>query len=303
MAVKRVDASAYIKHMTSELRVWLDSNVEYELRKLTAFKQTLESPDSSFDVLRRGSLALRSAANYYGTYGELKVLDGDETGWVDVGRSLHYKYWALRINVKVSVNTQFLRDGRPWGLSIGEMDLVSNLLCAALIVRADNMRAKLRYSVWFLEQTQAQDYTEHMRSRVFEPFALWLSQPAPDTAVRPESSAEVNVYQTVVDAWREPAAIEAALLAVCDYHCTHMSYTKKRAKNDWELEFSVAPFELLPVDVLAIYAVRDRLGLQTPWVDHPLMNLPLARPDRIAFHEDDVTLRVADLFVDAFGES
>lgn len=303
MAIKRIDASAYIKHMASELKVWLNSNAEYELEKLTAFKQTLENPDSPFEVLRRGSQALRNAANYYGTYGELKVLEGDDTGWVDVGRSLHYKYWALRIKVKISVNTQFLRVGRPWGLSIGEMDLLSNLLCAAVVARADNVREKLHDAVWFLKQTQPQDYADHMRSRVFEPFALWLSQPTIDTAVRVESSADVNVYQAVADAWQDPVAIESALQAVCDYHCTHMSYTKKKAKNDWKLEFSVAPFELMPVDVLAIYAVRERLGLQTPIVDHPLTKLPLARADQLSFHEDDVSLRIAELFVDAFGES
>lgn len=44
--------------------------------------------------------------------------------------------------------------------------------------------------------------------------------------------------------------------------------------DDSILEFTNAPFDILPVEIHAIYKVREIMGLKTPRIEHPLMNTP-----------------------------
>jgi hypothetical protein len=57
--------------------------------------------------------------------------------------------------------------------------------------------------------------------------------------------------------------------AMCDYHCENMEDTGNN--DDWDPEFDHAPFDLIPWEILAIYQVRNRLGLTAPEVKHPLL--------------------------------
>lgn len=42
--------------------------------------------------------------------------------------------------------------------------------------------------------------------------------------------------------------------------------------------FVFEPFNILPVEIMAVYRVRRELGLETPIVDHPLIQSPLFSP-------------------------
>jgi hypothetical protein len=83
-----------------------------------------------------------------------------------------------------------------------------------------------------------------------------------------------------------------AIEAVCDYHCENME--DKGGDDDWDPEFDLPPFDLIPWEILAIRQVRSRLGLATPEPKHPLLEYvssfvaqnELPADDRISAVED-----------------
>lgn len=58
----------------------------------------------------------------------------------------------------------------------------------------------------------------------------------------------------------------------CDYHLAQSVDAQEHRQFVW------APYDLFPVDILAIARVREKQGLPMPEVDHPLMQTPLAKP-------------------------
>jgi hypothetical protein len=58
-------------------------------------------------------------------------------------------------------------------------------------------------------------------------------------------------------------------------------------------EFSGFPESVFPAEILAVYRVRQDLGLPTPKVRHPLLETPLGRvPSPLPRVPDDVLDRV-----------
>ena len=55
-----------------------------------------------------------------------------------------------------------------------------------------------------------------------------------------------------------PFSLDEAISGVCDYHCEH---TVDGSRGD---EFASGPFDLYPVEILAIYNIRERLGSEPP---------------------------------------
>jgi hypothetical protein len=84
--------------------------------------------------------------------------------------------------------------------------------------------------------------------------------------------ASLGVYRAIFDSWHEPVDFASALLDACDYHLDHATY------SDADKEFLTAPYDLFPVDIVAIARVREKQGLPMPELDHPLMKTPLAKP-------------------------
>ena len=78
-----------------------------------------------------------------------------------------------------------------------------------------------------------------------------------------------SVYDEIMAAWDAPDRLAALLSTACDFHI--------RNPGPYE-NFVAYPFDCYPAELLAIFRVRQRLGLETPPVSHPLLESPLARP-------------------------
>ena len=89
----------------------------------------------------------------------------------------------------------------------------------------------------------------------------------------PEDSEVVacGPYADIFNHWNNPGNLAPAIFAACEYHLQQAVEPK-----GYEIhEFNRAPFTLLPVEILALRSVRERLGLPMPEVDHPLLTSPL----------------------------
>lgn len=61
-------------------------------------------------------------------------------------------------------------------------------------------------------------------------------------------------------------------------------------------------FDLVPIEILAIYAVRERLELSTAQIDHSLLSQAMACAEKVSFHDDEITQGIAELLDDTFGK-
>ncbi|MCE5266358.1 MAG: hypothetical protein LLG00_00535 [Planctomycetaceae bacterium] len=140
---------------------------------------------------------------------------------------------------------------------------------------------------------------EYWKRRVFEPFVLLLhAKREPIDLPEDLVQRDLGPYAGVLECWDWPERVPAAIAEVCDYHCEKMF----ERRNDWGPEFIDAPFDLVPVEVLAIFAVRRCLGLPPVTVNHPLLETPLANvvPDP-TFDIDDTLRYVENVYSDVFG--
>jgi hypothetical protein len=112
-------------------------------------------------------------------------------------------------------------------------------------------------------------------------------------------SHELGPYADILSTWDDPIALAGPLAKICDYHCQNM------IDKGTDEEFDIAPFDLYPVEILAIYKIRERLGLETPKIEHPLLATPIASlaPRQITQIDDPILRRVENLYHKVFGET
>lgn len=80
-------------------------------------------------------------------------------------------------------------------------------------------------------------------------------------------------YQPLLDqlAVGDAEALREALVWACDRHLDQAGLDQNTVSQEFELGY-----ELLPVEILAFRAARERMGLGFPTLDHPLMQTKLA---------------------------
>jgi hypothetical protein len=90
-----------------------------------------------------------------------------------------------------------------------------------------------------------------------------------------DNEEPLGVFAPLVALIREPDANQLIepILHVLDWH-THETDVKHRGQY---AEFSFGKFAAWPIEILALFRVRECLGLSNPELDHPLMALPLSK--------------------------
>src|SRR6185437_2033292 len=113
---------------------------------------------------------------------------------------------------------------------------------------------------------------EFWDERHFEPFVLELFRKQTGVTLPAIDQSKLGPYAAVLENWDDAVQLEPALFNICDYHCQNM----EDDGGDWDPEFDLSPFDLIPVEVLAILNVRKKMGHTNPQISHPLMQTPLA---------------------------
>ena len=93
-------------------------------------------------------------------------------------------------------------------------------------------------------------------------------------------------YNGLFSHWLQPDGLAASIAEACNYH-VRRSVEVGEYKYD-VTEFHREPYNVLPVEILALRQVRRRMGLDTPFPPHPLLDSPFVSnlPDELPPSDD-----------------
>jgi hypothetical protein len=116
---------------------------------------------------------------------------------------------------------------------------------------------------------------------------LWLVMSGQlQPGVIPEGHPGCGVYEGLFTNWDHPEALENSLIEACDYHLRRSS---EDGDGDYDVpEFSLRPYNVIPFEILAYRNVRRKMGLDTPWPPHLLLDSPFVKnfPDKLPPSDD-----------------
>lgn len=252
----KMNSARQMNKLVKELREWcVDPTTDRceESYKVIRKQLARDHPRAAAVAARR----LTSLANWYAHHGSLAILEGQIEGWADIDRVLHYEWLGIRIEPDSSMATN-----------------AALTLAHAMVFEEDSM------AEWLAERLirSLDENTFLGGSWELAPFGslilrLWaMSRGLPDVDVTRPHMAALGVYQRVLDTWSNSAELCSSLMEAYDYHLaqsrTEIGYAP----------FLRSPYQIFPVDMLAIAVVRRAQGLEMPKVDHPLLSTPLATP-------------------------
>jgi hypothetical protein len=291
-----VSASRRLRRTIKETKEWLTERPPVLERQFAYLDKDLAK--GTLQGLSATAVTLGVLATYYGRKGAIRVIDGHKAGWEELHRGLAYHFWCLKIHAQVFFKTAFLQPIQNVVNLGNDASTAGSLFCYYL---ASGNEVRQHYTIDVLKSIATipgavdEPYWEQ---RIFEPFVLRLNQKQekldlPDALMQ----RDLGPYAKVLEHWDAPDRLAEGIYGLCDYHCSNM----EDRGGDWDPEFDQPPFDLLPSEILAIYAIRRKLGLATPKVEHPLLATPLAslEPD-ITSGTDEVLARVEGVYSAVF---
>ena len=277
-------------------RRWLSQSVGLTAQELGYIDEDLAS--DSLSGLNNVADSLGMLATYYGIRGEVAVSDGEASGWEDVSSSIMYRYWALMLKAKTFSKTSFLQGIKTIPNLTNQLSIAGCLLAGLIVVDRRDLAASVADVLAGMLTINGAVDSSYLEQRRFEPFMLWLYSVYSQGETLPEiKSMDLGIYQNVIDEWTDEQGLAHALEELCQYHLTHA----EDRGGAWDPEFKYAPFDLLPVEVHAIFQVRQQLGLTAPAVSSPLLSAETAALEHLVIISDQLAVRVATAYERFFG--
>lgn len=279
----KFDYKKLVKEYTEWVARETRGKADYVPKEVAEINESLGTAVSEGNCRQLGS-RLSYLANWYSRRGVVLLSQGDDNAWSDLRRAAEYEFWNFRIRCRT-----FDREKNK----IKARNLTSSIINAGqcgVMCLALNAEAK---SVWMAQRLQ--------QSRVDGSIGPWEWPTAtPRLAIalhrylagqKEVSDLESGIYKDVFEHWNNSGKLQEALLAAAEYHANNL-----RDRGDTYLaEFTHPPIDIFPAELVSIQRVREKLGLETPEIDHPLMKTPLANPPRdLKFAPDELLTKVIE---------
>jgi len=218
-------------------------------------------------------------ANWYAREGVVNLSLSNAGAWAELLKAAQFEFWNIRIWCRSydRLPNKFRADE----LSASIIDAGQcGILCMAL-------------GAWTEAEWMAHRLQQSRSDGSIGPWTWYHAVPRLVIALqrrlagqRDVSDLELGVYKDVFDQWDNQANLRQALLDAANYHVENL-----RDKSNADIaEFTHPPVDIVPAELIAIQRVREKLGLETPSINHPLMQTPFADPPRSLSPEPDELL-------------
>lgn len=263
-----MDYSKYRKYFDREIRTYLKEAISDEMVR-EALDEVRTDIDSMIRNKKRNQLAIclgYSIGIHLDRNAKNKILHGETESWKLLDKQI---FWLDQM-IKSVPDHQEVHDWVIGGL-IGLSLLWSHDDIADLAYRyASNMFSK-----------RADYYAENKTHHVFMTclYHKWKTGEMPELFdILPSN----HVYQRLMKHWRDSEVIGELLLEVCDFHIYSLSDTPSKSKE-------ILLFRCIPYDFFTIKMVREKEGLSTPIIEHPLLQTKLAEipKDKPGYNPDE----------------
>jgi hypothetical protein len=204
-------------------------------------------------------------------------------GWGEMKRFFDYEFWSFRteINSFRPASGRFARTLnatlKPFhlsGLAAAFREWDSANWLGSLIIES---RCGFPLGSWTTRRSFLRNYICELLARSME---------------RDDYRDDLGAYVGIFASWDEPQGLAQAIMGMCDYHVERI----ETGDPDERGEFRSNPHDIFPSEILALYRVREKLGLETPWVQHPLLETPFAQvPEKITYEPDPLVVQAMDL--------
>lgn len=277
-------------------RRWLSQSEGLTAQELDFIDEDLAS--DSLSGLDNVADSLGMLATYYGIRGEVAISVGEASGWEQVSRSTMYRYWALMLKAKAFSKTSFLQGVKTVPNLTNQLSIAGCLLAGLIAVDRRDLAASVADVLAGMLTINGAVDSSYLKQRRFEPFMLWLYSVYSQRDTLPEiTSMDLGIYQNVIDEWTNEQGLAHALEELCRYHLSNAEDNG----GAWDPEFKYAPFDLLPLEIHAIFQVRQQLGLTVPAVSSPLLSAETAALENLVIISDQLAVRVETAYERFFG--
>ena len=228
-------------------------------------------------VFKTVCLLLNWYACWPSTAGAVKVLHGESEGWSQLRLAFLCHAWKIRLRFAVfDEEKDYAAASYLLVNTLLSSDQIEPHWLAEAIATNDDARAHGfgRKLIQCFHETGVGDpyffYLIPFQPFMFKLYCLWVGE---EISFSDDVADPLGPYQPLIDAWDDEDEFAEALVQACDYHCQE---SFDRAKG--YPPFVWGPYDVYPVEILAIQRVRRDLGLPTPEIDHPLLASALCHP-------------------------
>ncbi|TQV69922.1 hypothetical protein FKG94_22480 [Exilibacterium tricleocarpae] len=222
------------------------------------------------------------------------LLRGDKSGWADIGSSMSYRLWNIKLARQALKNAIAFNPNRNLPELRVEFSPAAGLLLHAVSQGEDAAAGEMVKVLEDIFFDPAYLNRETVDNSIYERFALNVYYFLKGGDTRKTLAFNTgNVYKNLLDSLLAPDFDSQLVVDLCDYHCDNIE-----DRGDRRPEFCSRPFDLLPVEVLAIYRIRRNAGLETPAVDHPLLNPLFTHMPDLQFENDELIDRIEAAYLE-----
>ncbi len=243
---------------------------------LAEFLRSASPTDFGKALTRIGQLAAWHSRTGCVSIGNGKAVEG----WQEMRRFLDHELWSLRIRCE-----RVRLTGGGTRNTADPTRKPFHLLAMQMAFRDWETIAQLGKTV--IESRNNIMLGHSWGSEEREAFSCYVCELYTRCAGTDGFPDDFGPYEGILAAWSNTAQMADAIHALCDYHV-------KQIKADGEFEHN--PHDIFPSEILALYRVREKLGLETPWVNHPLLDTPFTQvPEKITYEPDPLVVQAMDL--------
>lgn len=297
--MKNLEKSVIEKRL-NEYREWISDPGSDNLKmdELNYLEEDLK--DDSIQSMLNIADSLRFLCTWYSHHGLIKIDKNQfDEGWQNIHLGLLYNIWSFKINISSYLKTKFL----------GKFQNVQNLsnylngiilsYCYIDLNDIHDHKKWFENKIFKLLQDNKAIPIDFWKYRTLEPFILQITAIMENLPfdLYKDNRMQFGIYQEVLKNWDDMADFEKSIYSACEYHIARIEDNDPKTPT----EFREAPFDLIPLEILYLFNIRSRHGLENPKIDHPLITSKFSNIFKLKKEiEDDLIDRVKEKYHNFF---